>query len=299
MADQGIVVLGVPRSGTTLLRRLLDAHPDLHCGGETFLLRAAARFLEGDLVADGIDYGVIGGLKSAGIGEAELLERLRTMVFGLFAASAERAGKRRWVSKTAVDAFHAATLERLLGDRVRWVIVLRHGLDVAASLKDLLDESETAIGELRPYLAAEPRPVVAMACAWAEASEALLGLAARQPALVLRYEELVADPARALAALGEHVGERFDEGLIARALGDLRVKGLGDQRSYQRQTIDASSVGRWRKLSATTVALAAPHVAATLARCGYPPLAAPAMPDPDQALRRYELATMVKATPKE
>ncbi|MCA9663328.1 MAG: sulfotransferase, partial [Myxococcales bacterium] len=32
----GIIVLGAPRSGTTLLRRLLDAHPNIACPPETY-----------------------------------------------------------------------------------------------------------------------------------------------------------------------------------------------------------------------------------------------------------------------
>ena len=40
-----VVLLGFPRSGTTLLSRLLDAHPEISCPPETHLLSAASRFL--------------------------------------------------------------------------------------------------------------------------------------------------------------------------------------------------------------------------------------------------------------
>ena len=40
-----LVILGFPRSGTTLLARLLDGHPDISAPPETGLLSAAGRFL--------------------------------------------------------------------------------------------------------------------------------------------------------------------------------------------------------------------------------------------------------------
>ncbi|MEO1279878.1 MAG: sulfotransferase, partial [Planctomycetota bacterium] len=35
VAPPPIIILGVPRSGTTLLRTMLDAHPRIACGPET------------------------------------------------------------------------------------------------------------------------------------------------------------------------------------------------------------------------------------------------------------------------
>ena len=72
-SSPGIVVLGAPRTGTTLLRRLLDGHPDICCPGETFLLTSAARFLRPDYVSEGIEYGVLGGLAAAGLPREQAL----------------------------------------------------------------------------------------------------------------------------------------------------------------------------------------------------------------------------------
>ena len=66
---QGIVILGMPRSGTTLLRRLLDVHPAICCPPETNLLGAAARFLREETFAGGMAIGVLSGLSFAGIAE--------------------------------------------------------------------------------------------------------------------------------------------------------------------------------------------------------------------------------------
>src|SRR5262245_12235781 len=90
---RGIVILGMPRSGTTLLRRIFDGHPSICAPGEAFLLRAAGRFIESEDVSFGIDYGVVGGLKPLGFTEDEILGRLRELAFGFYDDLADRAGK--------------------------------------------------------------------------------------------------------------------------------------------------------------------------------------------------------------
>ena len=57
----GVAIVGFPRSGTTLLRRLLNAHPDLDAPGESYLLSACARFVHGDRVIDGVEAGGAAG----------------------------------------------------------------------------------------------------------------------------------------------------------------------------------------------------------------------------------------------
>src|SRR5262245_65217917 len=136
-APAGIVVLGVPRTGTTLLRRLLNGHPDICCPGETFLLASAARFLRPDYVSDGIEYGVLAGLAAAGIPREQALASLRGLVVDSFQRIAARAGKPRWASKTAIDAFYLPEIESLMAGHARFVCLVRHGLDTALSLNEL------------------------------------------------------------------------------------------------------------------------------------------------------------------
>ncbi len=82
-AYEGVIVLGVPRSGTTLLRRLLDAHPDIACPPETNLIGAASRFLQEDRFAGGLSVGVVPGLHFCGFDEEigpDASARLRFLV---------------------------------------------------------------------------------------------------------------------------------------------------------------------------------------------------------------------------
>src|SRR4029453_3552117 len=99
LSRQGIIVLGMPRSGTTLLRRILDGHPAICAPGETFLFRAASRFLEREEIAFGIAVGGCGGLSPVGFSDERIVGDVRRPAFGFHEEMAQRAGKRRWAAK--------------------------------------------------------------------------------------------------------------------------------------------------------------------------------------------------------
>jgi hypothetical protein len=247
--NSGTVILGVPRSGTTLLRRLLNWHPQVHCGGETFLLTAAARFLRADKIVDGIDYGVLGGLAASNIAPQELLQDLRSLAEKYLGRMAQTAGKRRWAAKTAIDAFYIPEIEQLFAGRVRFVCLIRHGLDVALSLKDLCDANEIYLREIHDYLVRWPRPLVAFAQLWADLTTTLLDLAARHAdtSLVLRYEDLVHAPAAEIERLTEFLELEQGHDLLP-ALRNDQPKGLGDWRTYEKTTVEESSIELLRKI---------------------------------------------------
>ena len=80
---EGVVILGVPRSGTTLLSKLISAHPEIHCAVETQLLRAASRFLMEEPFSEGLSIGVRSSLAFFGMAEDRIVDSLREMCFGI------------------------------------------------------------------------------------------------------------------------------------------------------------------------------------------------------------------------
>lgn len=291
--NDGIVILGTPRSGTTLLRRILDAHSNIACPPETYVLSGAARFLHEDRFAAGLQIGALGGLAFAGFEESEVLQRLRGFAFGFLDDYAKRQGKPRWAHKTAFDAFHVPAIRTLCSGHVRFVCIHRHGLDVACSIEDLVTKTGGYVDELHAYLRREPQPLRAFSQAWADSSAAIADLAdADDAAISVGYESLAEDPEPVVRQILEFVGEPWEDGLIERALGDANQVGFGDWKTYGRKVIDRQSVGRWQQLPQATQATLAEICNPMLERLGYPVVEA-ADPDDEDARRRYELGLLV------
>ena len=292
---RGIVVLGAPRSGTTLLRRLISSHPRIACPPETHVLSACARFIASDRAGEGLDVGVLSGLAFAGLDDAEVLRRLRELAFGLLEDHARRENKPRWAEKTAFDSFYVEPIDRIFGEHCHFVCVLRHGLDVAVSLEEFCARSGGYLREVHEYIKRHSRPLEAFCQAWVDISEDLLGFAARRKnALLIRYEELVADPGATMQRVMRHVGETWQPEWLDAAMHATGQVGFADWKTYGKSRVDAESIGRWKALSPLTVQSLAPIVNDTLTRCGYERIALTAGPTEDEARRRYELGLLLQ-----
>lgn len=293
---EGIIVLGAPRSGTTLLRRLLDAHSQIACPGETNVFTACGRFLRSQRIAEGVRMGVVDGLAFAGFAAADVLARLRELAFSFHRDYAARQGKPRWADKSALDAFYVEEIEQLCGDAAHFVCIQRQGLDVACSTEDLCQKNGGYFHEFQDYILRHPMTLEAFASMWVDLSRAIDGFARRHPAnaLVVRYEDLSANPESTLRDILEFVGEPWETGLVERALESRRGVGLGDWKTYGRHAVDASSVGRWKTLSRDTINQLAAICNPTLELCGYEPIAIETERGTDEARRRLEIGLLVQ-----
>jgi protein-tyrosine sulfotransferase len=295
-AAQGIVILGMPRSGTTLLRRLLDAHPAICCPAETNVLSAAARFLREEAFAGGVSIGVLSGLSFAGIAEQVVVARLRELVFGLLQDICRQRRKKRWAEKTAFNIFHLDQIEQLCSGACRFLCLVRHPLDVVCSIKELTDKMEMYVAELHTYIRQYPAPLEAFAHAWVEMHARLRRFVSDRPndCLMLKYEDLVHNPAKEVQRVFDFLGEPADvPAILSQALDGTEAVGLGDWKTYERRAIHTESVGRWRHLSPSTVNQLVNIIAAEMELAGYPPVAATLLSEPEVARRQYELGLLV------
>ncbi len=297
MSDEGILIVGSPRSGTTLLRRLLDAHPSIACPGETNVFGAAARFLRRDPVAEGLEFGVLSGLALAGFEPDDVMGRVRDLAFGFMEDIAKRADKPRWAEKSAMDAFYLDEIRNVCGERVRYVAIVRHGLDVAKSVGDLCDRNDGYLPEFHEYVRRDSHRFVAFAKAWVDTTGAVLELAKERPdqTVLVRYEDLVADPVATMQRIFTSIGEEYVDGLVETALTKSSGAGLGDWKTYERPKVTSASIDRWKEFTPATLSLLAPIVNPTLEAAGYDPVPARPLPTPEQARRRFELDLAIRA----
>jgi Sulfotransferase family len=146
-------VVGANRSGTTLLRMMLDAHPELTIPPETHFVPDVIQTCEDG----GTPEEVVEVMTSHrewgdfGLGADEVLERLRALdslsagdalraFYGLYA---ERAGKPRWGEKTPGYATNMIEIQKALPE-ARFVHLIRDGRDVALSAMDRAKKPLTA-----------------------------------------------------------------------------------------------------------------------------------------------------------
>lgn len=293
---EGLIVLGAPRSGTTLLRRILNAHPDIACPGETNLFSACARFLHSETIAEGVDIGVLAGLDFAGFDERSVLESLREFAFNFNREYAKKQGKRRWASKTAFDLFHLDVIERLCGDHAYFICIQRHGLDVACSLKDLCETNGVYLSELHEYIKRYPRPMEAFCHAWVDLNRAMHAFIKRHPnnALFLKYEDLTADPKTATQKISQFINADWDPDWITRAMQASNNVGLGDWKTYGKNKIDTEGIGRWRNLSDYTISLLGRICNPMLEASGYAPVEVKEDRSAQEARRRYEFGLRIR-----
>jgi hypothetical protein len=296
-APRGLLVLGHPRSGTTLLRRLLNGHSAIAAPPETHLFSACARFLESDHTADGVDMGVLAGLHFAGVEDAEVISRLRDFAFGFLDRYAAAHNKTRWAEKTAFDVFYLDGIERLCGDELFYVGILRHPFDVAVSCKEFCDSAGVYPAPMHTYIQRYPQPVEAFVRSWVDTTKALIALGERRSSrcMICRYEDLVADPESTLDHILSFIGEKSEPGLTERALDDVDTLGFSDHKSYQTKIIHEDSVARWQSLPRPQIDRLAPLVNPLLERCGYDPVEAGAPLSLDDKRRRYTMGLAVSA----
>jgi hypothetical protein len=217
--DPPVIILGVGRSGTTLLRVMLDRSSQIAIPYESFFVtplahRHGARPKLDDFLDD---LGRFYQLYEWGIAPEDVRPRLREgmttgeAIAAVFEVYAEHEGKPRWGDKTPLYMQHLPLLERLFPDAL-WVHLVRDGRDAALSFLEL---PEGFSGKTW----AKPRTAAQFAARWRTEilSARRLGTHVSGRYLELRYEDLVTEPERKLRRVCEHASLAWEPSMLEHA----------------------------------------------------------------------------------
>lgn len=277
------LLVGAARSGTTLTRVLLDAHPEVGCPAEAGLPALMAHLAQTWVTvnadgggsarpvdpgrgpnddeltsrwAQGADAEVDGHSYYGGIGTAngQLLpadgsEWVVSTVEQVMTAYCAPAHKEVYCDKS-LDSVRHLPLVRQLFPELRVVMLFRHVMDTVASGLEASPWGFQAYGYM-PYVQAMPgNTVAALASYWLDHVSAAISWSADHPEVCLRvrYEDLVLAPQQTLATIHEFLGVERDEASLESAFARGPLRGPGDYKVDFTTSVHGRSIGGGKRV---------------------------------------------------
>ena len=264
------LLVAAARSGSTLLRLMLDVHPEIGCPAEAgipSLIQTLGRVwwtVDADLdpVRPAQSHAMaqlgprpqpdeqiasasaLGGL----LPEAE--DAIRHAALAPMRHYCERRGKRLYCDKS-LDSVHHLEAVRQIFPEARYLLLFRHVLDTVVSGIEASPWGFQAYGYF-PFVQRSPdNLVVALVSYWLEHVENALRWEESHPELChrLRYEDLVTAPEDVLAQLFGFLRVDRDFSVLRAAFQKARtVRGAGDYKVTFTSGLDTSSIGRGKRV---------------------------------------------------
>lgn len=250
--DGPVFVVGSMRSGSTMLRLILDSHPRIAIGAETGFMRAlrASKSIPSWKNGDG-------WYRRLDWTDEEFDARIREFYGGLFSRYATAQGKPRWGEKTPFHTEHIAEMAQVFPAAV-FVGIVRHPGAVAASLRKSFHYT---FKDALTY--------------WSATNLELVRAGAGQGHrfVLVRYEDLLADGEPVLRELVDWLGEPWSPRLLEhhRAQEEQGAPRVVDGSTNPRDAIDAARAHRWLRTASDDDHDALEGVADLAAFFGYEP----------------------------
>ena len=242
--DRLVFLIGAPRSGSTLLARMLGSHSAIFAPAEPHLMPPLAHLGFHERV-DQAPYDPVitqQGLRSFVAllpgGESDWLAALRRATDHLYERALAPSGRRLFLDKTPAYALVLDFLVKLHPD-ARYIVLTRHPLAVWYSHVESFFDGDAAAAHARNPLLERYVPAIARF------------LRERPvPLHHVRYEALVTEPEPALRAICAYLGVDFEPGMIeygsAEEAAPRAGRGLGDPVTVNRESRPTTrSVGKW------------------------------------------------------
>ena len=229
-----IIIGGSHRSGTTVVRRMLNSHPRIFCPAEIKFHKTLLR----QFPKDPLEFARLGAsMKALNLPEEVWLDEFGKALIRCYELAAAQEGKQRWADKNPENALNIWHWDRLLASDFHFILVVRHPLDIIASMNEvgmkrvLPPENEGKADHVRSYI------------------ETGLDYCESHPAqsMIIRYESLVTQPETTLRDMLGWLDENFTPQMLTGLGHASHRKGLEDPKVHGRDTVSAENVGRWKR----------------------------------------------------
>ncbi len=233
-----IIVGGCARSGTTLVRVILDSHRNLCCGPESGLFFRKRTGLNRLVNRFDMPRPRVLRLARESGSRAEFIDKF----FGFYA---RRSGTRRWAEKSPRNVQVLDYVFRSF-PKARFIHVIRDGRDVACSLRTF-PRHEVVEGELVPLETRNPlEPGIER---WVSDITAALPYRSDPRYLEVRYEDVVASTRETIAKVLEFAGEPWDEAVLRHSEFDTTSRDVAKfpQNPEATRPVTDESIGRWKR----------------------------------------------------
>lgn len=229
-AYSGIFILSTPRSGSSLLRYIMDTHP-LVCSPGELGLGVLCESMHTAI------YYTHAQLKAYTEQERAMLtlQEVRRIVGEVMSSYAALKGKRTWCEKTPKNLRYRDLLAKVFPD-ARFICLYRHCMDMVYSSIEGTEYGK--MEEMWHYGQAFD--------AWAEQTAQILAFERDHPsrAVRLKYESLVTDPARELKRVFSFLGMEWSDELVEKVFTMSHDAGPSDMKVTFTKQIYSSAIGR-------------------------------------------------------
>jgi hypothetical protein len=240
-----LFIIGAPRSGSTLLNRMLGTHSEVHAPVEPHLLTPLAHLGYYDRV-ERADYdpeisqrGIRELVKHLPDGESDYLDALRAYTDSIYTQLLSTSDGSILLDKTPAYALVLDFAARLYPN-ARYVVLTRHPMAVWSSFVDSFFNGDEVVAHGHNPLLERYVPAIARFLREAPA-----------PICHVQYEQLVQDPETHVARICEFIGIPFEPGMInygEHGEQKAAARGLGDPMTVAKETRPTTaSLDKWAK----------------------------------------------------
>jgi len=248
-------LLSTYRTGSTLLRLLLDTHSEIWCPDEimtgplmSWLMQVVEAGIESpiELTHTRLE------LEEDAQLDPRVVAEVREVLDSMMTRYTYARGKRGWCDKSPHNTRYIRVISKTFPD-ARYLCLHRHCLDVVQSSLETYPHGFEPV-EFAEWAARYPSNFVeALSLAWCEATEALLRHEARFPdrTMRLRYEKLTSEPEATTESVIKFLGYKYEPDLVARVFSSphyQRTTG-GDAGALLSTRIMKDRFGAGRKLN--------------------------------------------------